>query len=202
MPYSRPSNYPDFCTTGTRDAPTSGEILSGYLPNQIPPCEEHNYLFGTTGDWVRWLDQQEQLNSSQLAFDATVGTGGTYPDINSLVAAITGGAQINRVLVTTLQTLAATQLITSGITDLELVFKPQAFYSKGGAVTPGLSIAGQRITIRGGRWMNFSGGSDVAIAVQSTARNCRIADVNFFTCTKAINDAGVNTVIEGTIEEV
>lgn len=202
MPFSRPTFYPDFCTTGTRTQPSGGETLSGYLPNEIPPCEEHNYLFGTTGDWIRWLDQQEQLSFSNQEFDAVIGTSGNYPDINTMIAAITGGAIINKVLVATLQTLAATQVITSGILDLELVFKPNAFYSKGGAVTPGLSILGQRITVRGGRWMNFNGGSDVAISLGGSARNCRIADVNFFNCTTAVADGGVNTTLLGNIEEV
>lgn len=202
MPYTRPSAYPDFCLTGTRTAPGGEETNTGYQPDDIPPCEEHNYLFGTTGDWVRWLDQQQQANASQLEFDAVIGTNGTYPDINTMVTAIVGGANIHKVLVSTLQTLAATQTIPSTITDLELVFKPNAFYSKGGSVTPGLVIHGQRVTIRGGRWMNFSGGSDVAINLASDSRNCRIADINFFSCTTAVQDQGTNNVIEGIIEEV
>jgi hypothetical protein len=201
-PYTRPTTYPDFCLAGTRTSPSGSEINTGYQPDQIPPCEEHNWLVGTTGDWVRWLDQQQQANAASLEFDAVVGTNGNYPDINTLCAAITGGAVINKVLVTTLQTLAATQIIPSTITDLELVFKPSAFYSKGGSVTPGLQIAGQRITIRGGRWMNFSGGSDVAIQLTSASKNCRISDINFYLCTTAVQDLGNNNTIEGICEEV
>jgi hypothetical protein len=57
MSYTRPTYYPDFCLTGTRTPPPNGEVQTGYQPDQIPPCEEHNYLFGTAGDWIRWLDQ-------------------------------------------------------------------------------------------------------------------------------------------------
>jgi hypothetical protein len=202
MAYTRPTNYPDFALTGTRTSPSGSEINTGYQPDQIPPAEEHNWLFGTTGDWIRWLDQVTQANTAQLAYDATVGNAGTYPDINSLVAAITGGAVINRVLVTSIQTLAATQVITAGIADLEIMFKPGSFYSKGGAVTPGLVIHGQRITIRGGRWMNFSGVSDKAIQLASDSKNCRICDINFFQCTTAIEDLGTNNTIYGNTEEV
>ena len=201
--YTRPSVYPDFCTnTANRSAPSVGEVAAGYQPDQIPPCEEHNYLFGTTGDWIRWLDQQQQLAAVQLEFDATIGTGGTYADINAMMTAIAAGTVINKALVITPQTLTSTEVIPSTVTDLEIVFKPGAFINKGGSVTPGLQIAGQRIRITGGRFTNFNGGSDVCIQLTSTAKNCRINGVNFFNSTTSIADGGNGNVLSNNIEEV
>ncbi len=202
MPFTRPSVYPDWATSGTRTNPGSPAIAQGYVPDFVPPAEWHNWQFGYAGDWIRWLDQQVQQNYANVEFDAIVGTGGTYPDINSMIAAIQAGTVITKVLVSTLQTLAVTQVIPAGIADLELVFKPQAFYSKGISSTPGLQIDGQRITVRGGRWLSFSGVSDVAILLSATSRNCRIKDINFNSCTTAISDLGTGNELSGNIEEV
>lgn len=202
MSYSRPSVYPDWALAGTRTNPGDPAINTGYAPNFRPPAEWHNWQFGYAGDWIRWLDQQQQLNAAQFAYDATVGTGGTYADINALIAAITGGANIHKVLVTTVQTLTATQVITSAITDLWFDFQPAAFYSKGLTTTPGISIQGQRITINGGRFTSFNGISDVAIQLESGSKNCRIINANFANNTTDINDLGINNVIANIINEV
>jgi len=202
MPYSRPSVYPDWALTGTRTNPGTPAINTGYTPDFIPPAEWHNWQFGYLGDWVRWLDQQQQINASQFEYDAIVGTNGTYATINAMIAAITGGAQIHKVLVTTPQTLTSTQIITSGIVDLWLTFRPDAVYTKGLTTTPGLSIQGQRITIEGGRWTSFNGGSDVAIQLEAASKNCRIINTNFAGNTTDINDLGTNNVIANIIQEV
>lgn len=200
---TRPSTYPDWALTGTRSNPGGSAINTGYTPDFIPPASWHNWQFGFLGDWVRWLDYVTQLNLAQFEFDAVVGTNGSYPDINSLMTAIIGGATgLNKILVTTAQTLAATQVIPSTITDMEFVFKPSTVYSKGLTTTPGLSIAGQRITIRGGRWTSFNGGSDVAIQFEAASKNCRAVDINFAGNTTAINDLGANNNLANNIEEV
>lgn len=203
MPVTRPTTYPDWCLTGTRTAPSGSEINTGYQPDQIPPCEEHNWLWGFLGDWIRWLDQQEQLDEAQFEYDAIVGTNGTYPDINALDAAIVGGAIHHKVLVTTPQTLATPQVISAGVTDLWLTFLPQAIYTKTISVTIGLVVHGQRITIDGGRWAGFSGISEEAIRFESDSKNCRATGINFAVdCTTGLNDLGTNNAIYGNIDEV
>lgn len=203
MSVTRPTTYPDWCTTGTRTSPSGSEIMTGYKPDQIPPCEEHNWLWGFLGDWIRWLDQQEQLDGAQNEYDATVGTGGTYADINALIAAITGGAVHHKVLVTTPQTLASAQVITSAITDLWLVFLPQAVYTPTSGVATGMIVHGQRITVEGGRWAGFSGGGDQAIRFESDSKNCRATGINFASdCTTGLNDIGTNNISYGIMDEV
>lgn len=202
MPYPRPSVYPDFCLTGTRTAPGGGETNSGYSPNQRPPSEEHNFLFGTTGDWVRYFDQQVQAFVIQQGFDATVGSGGTYADLNALSAAIVGGAVIHSVLVISNITVSSTQVIASTVSDLAIYFKKGTVIAKGASTTPGISIAGQRIDLFGARMSSFSGVSDVAIQLETTAKNCRIQECNFVSCTTTVNDLGNNNNLANNIEEV
>lgn len=201
---TRPSQYPDFCLTGTRTAPSAPLTNTGYVPDQEPLPGDHNYLFGTTGDWIRWLDQQTQLAGLQQAYDATVGSGGTYADINALVTAITGGAIIHDVLVISNITVSSTQVIPNTISDLRLWFKKGCTIAKGAGTTPGISIVGNRIELRGGRFSSFSGGSDVAVQLEAASKNCRIVDNDFVTCTTAVKDdlGGQNNQVTGTIEEV
>lgn len=198
----RPSQYPDFCLLGIRTAPSVPLTNTGYVPDQPPLPTDHNYLFGLTGDWVRWLDQQEQLSSQQVFFDATVGSGGTYADINALVTAITGGAPIKNVLVISNITVSSTQVIPNTISDLRIWFKKGVTIAKGAATTPGIAISGNRIELRCGRFSSFSGGSDVAVQLEALSKNCRVVDNDFVTCTTAVADAGSNNQITGTIEEV
>lgn len=199
---TRPSQYPDFCLTGSRTAPSVPLTNTGYVADQIPLPTDHNYLFGVTGDWIRWLDQQEQLSALQFQYDATVGNGGTYADINALVAAITGGAPIREALVISNLTFSTTQVITSGIADLRLTFKKGTVMAKGASTTPGISVQGQRIDIVGARMSSFSGGSDVALQFESASKNCRALNNNFLACNTGVNDLGSNNEESGTIEEV
>jgi hypothetical protein len=131
-----------------------------------------------------------------------VGSGGTYADINALVAAITGGAVINSVLVISNITVSSTQVIGSGISDLAIYFKKGTVIAKGGSTTPGISVQGNRIDLIGGRFSTFNGGSDRAIQLESNSKNCRVLNCNFVACTTAINDLGANNAEIGTIEEV
>lgn len=202
MPFSRPTQYPDWCLTGTRTNPGGPATNVGWQPDQAPPPEWHNYLFGYLGDWIRWLDQEQQLNGAQFNYDATVGSGGTYSDLNALSAAIVGGATIHSALVISNITFSSTQVIASGVSDLKIEFKKGTVMAKGLSTTPGISVAGQRIDIVGGRFSSFSGGSDVALQFESTSKNCRAINNNFAACTTAINDLGANNQLTGTIEEV
>ena len=202
MPFSRPSQYPDWALTGTRTYPGAPDTNSGWQPNERPPSDWMNFLQGLTGDWIRWLDQEQQLNGAQLAYDATVGSGGTYADINALVAAITGGAVIHSALVISNITVSTTQVIPNTISDLTIWFKKGTVIAKGAATTPGISVAGNRIDLMGPRMSTFNGGSDVAIQLESTSKNCRVHNGNFVSCTTAVNDLGANNSLQGNIEEI
>lgn len=201
---SRPTERPAWTqgNPGVQDEPTSPEKFGGFAPNQRPSPQWVNWILGNISDWIDWLDQVTQLAIVQFKYDATVGSGGTYADINALVAAITGGANIHSVLVISNITFSVTQVITSGITDLLIEFKKGTVMAKGGSTTPGISVAGQRIDLLGARMSTFNGGSDVAIQLESTCKNSRVLNCNFLSCTTAVNDLGANNEELGSIEEV
>lgn len=201
---SRPTEKPEWTqgNPGVQDEPTGSEKFGGFAPNERPPAQWVNWILANLSDWVDWLDQQEQLASEQVFFDATVGSGGTYADINALVAAIVLGADIKNVLVISNITVSATQVIPNTIADLRIWFKKGCTIAKGAATTPGIAISGNRVEIRNGRFSSFSGGSDVAIQMEAASKNCRIVDNDFVTCTTAVANAGSNNQIAGTIEEV
>lgn len=198
MPFSRPTDYLDW--GGTKVEPTSGEKSAGFVPDFRPPAEWHNWMFGNVDDWVKYLDQQVQTvlipNSD---FQWMVGPGGTHASINALIAdaAVLPG---DKILVKGNTTLIATQVISKD--DLEFVFHPSAVYSKSLSVTPGLSITSNRVTISGGRWNAFNGGSDVAIQLESGSKNCSLSRIRFVNCTTGINDIGNNNDQFGIIEEI
>lgn len=193
-------DYPDWATdTSQRVEPTSPQKVSGFAPNFRPPAQWHNYLFGILSDWIRWLDLITQLNNSQNEFDAVVGTNGTHATINILMAD-PNISNITKVLVTTPQTLTATQVINKS--DIEFVFKPSAVYSKGLTTTPGISIQAQRVKIMGGRFTSFNGVSDVAIQIETTRKNNWITNGSFVNNTTDINDLGSNNVLANNIVEL
>lgn len=201
---TRPSSTPAWTqgNTGQQTEPTTGEKFSGYSPNQRPSPKKLNWVLGNVSDWIDWFDYKIQAGIAALqGYDWVVGVGGTHATINLLMADSNVVAG-NRILVTSPQTLTATQVISKS--DLDFDFKPSAIYSKGLTTTPGISITGNRNNIRGGRFTSFNGGSDVAISVASGAKNNLITEVRFNGNTTAIADlaSANNTTLSNNIEEV
>lgn len=194
----RPSTTPFW--GGTQVEPTTPQKTTGFVPNFRPPAEWHNFLFGDMYSWILWLDYITQtFLIPNKEFDWSVGTGGTHADINALMAdsnVVPG----NKILVTTPQTLTATQVISKN--DLTFVFKPSAVYSKGIGGSPGISITANRVTIRDGRFTAFSTGGDIAISLSGASKNCLIEGIRFASCDTAVADAGANNTLANIIEEV
>jgi len=156
-------------------------------------------MFGIIDAWIKWLDYTTQIDYANREFDAVVGTGGSHATINLLMAD-PNIANIKNVLISTTQTLTATQVIDHA--GMTFYFKPQAEYVKSGAVTPAISIQADRTTIYGGRVMAFNGVSDKGIQIESGFKNCLISGVRFNDCTTAINDLGTGNTLSDNIEEV
>jgi len=198
MAYPRPTDYLDW--VGIQVQPTSPQKTTGFTPNFRPPAQWHNWMFGNADAWIKYLDEQVQTALiPNKEYDWSVGTGGTHATINLLIAdpLVVPG---NKILVTTPQTLTATQVISKN--DLQFVFKPSAVYSKGVGGNPGLSITGNRVTIEGGRFTDWSTVGDKAIALSGASKNCLIQGVRFANCDTAVDDAGANNALVAIIEEV
>jgi hypothetical protein len=203
MSFSRPTEYPQWTVgnPGVQVEPTSGQKFGGFVPNQRPPSTWVNWLLGNISDWINWLDQQTQLNNSQNAYDAVIGTNGTHATINALMSDTNYPSGVGfRVLVTTPQTLTSTQVINK--TDFEFDFKSSAIYSKGLTTTPGISIQAQRTRLKGGRFTSWSGGSDVAIQIESGIKNCFVQNTSHNNNTTDVNDLGSNNVVSDNIAEL
>jgi hypothetical protein len=133
-----------------------------------------------------------------LGWDAIVGTGGTHADINAVIAD-SNIANIKRVLIISSSTLTTTQTISQA--DMEFVFKAGVVYSKNSA-TKGISVNADRVTITGGRFSGFNGGSDTAIQIESGKKNNLIHCARFNTNTADITDNGTGSMLYGNIQEV
>ena len=196
--YTRPSNYPNWTVgnPGVQVQPTSGQQFAGYVANQRPSPGILNWELGNISDWINWLDQQTQINDDIVTYDAVVGTNGTFPDINTLMASA-NIANIKNVLVSTLQTVTTTQVINQP--DMQFTFKPQAFYTVGLSLANCISITASRVRIIGGRFIGFTG---AAITVQAGANNCLLSQIYFNGNAVSISDLGTNTTLSNNVEEV
>lgn len=196
---SRPSEKPSWAqgNPGVQVEPTAPQKFGGFAPNNRPSPQWVNWLFSNVSDWIDWLDSVTQASLIPNSdYDASVGTGGTFPDINSLMAS--GNiATIKKVLVTTPQTLTVTQVINQP--DMEFVFKPNAWYAQGLALAKGISITAPRVTIKGGRWVSWPGA--VAIQIEAGVKNCLLTQIRFNGVTTDVNDLGSNNVLSDLIDE-
>lgn len=198
----KPASKPDWTLTNPteRTEPTPSKKESGWAINERPAREFMNWLFYNITDWIIYLEEvTDGLLGLDAAFDAIVGTDGTHATINDLMADA-GIANLKRILVTTTQTLTTTQIIDQD--DMEFVFKPQAVYSQGAALAVGIQITGDRVTIDGGRFTDFNGGSDIAIQLTAAAENCSIRNARFFDCDTEVDDQGSNNGLFNNITEV
>lgn len=197
MSYIRPSSVPNWTTgnPGVQVQPTNSQKFGGFVPNMRPPSTWFNWLLGNISDWINWLDQQTQINSDIVEYDAVVGTNGSFPDINTLMASA-NIANIKNVLVSTPQTVTVPQVINQP--DMQFIFKPQAWYTQGLSLPTCIQITSPRVRIIGGRFISFTTG----IQVESGANNCLIQNVYFNTVTTPILDQGSNTTLSSNVEEV
>ena len=66
---ARPTQYPDFATSGTRTEPPAPTKAAGWLAGYTMPAVWQNWLQGLTGDWIRQLviesDESAKLAGSQ-----------------------------------------------------------------------------------------------------------------------------------------
>lgn len=132
-------------------------------------------------------------------FSYVVGTGqsATHRTMADLVAAgISGGSSV---LITTNETVDST--IAWTVSDTRLQFAKGVTFTKGTAAS-GMTIAATGVDVAGGRWVGFSGGSDVAIGFTSAAQLCSVSHARFSNCTNEIVDLStIGTTIIGGFSE-
>jgi len=197
---AKPTSKPDW-TDGDAakvQEPSAAKKLLGWVSLERPPFEFMNFLFFNIDEWIDYFEvTTDGLLALQSTYDAVVGVGGTHSTLNDAIADGGLGNDV-RVLVTDVTTVVATQVLSKD--GWEIVFKPRASFSQGAATTPAIQITANRVNIMGGRFIDFDGGSDVALQVDGD--NCMIRDTRFLNCDVEIEDNGTNTSISGTLTEV
>jgi len=184
--------------------PSGAKKLLGFTPEEKPSPFEFNWQLHFLGLWIEFLDQEIAATAAlKNAYDATVGAGGDYADINAVMTAMDGvtlPVQDVRILVKDPLTITTTQVVDKP--GVVLVFHPKALIAKGtGAL--GLQLDAERCKVDGGRFMNFSVGGDKAIELTANAKNCFIINNSFLNNDTEIDSAlGSNNIITNNITEI
>lgn len=199
---AKPASKPDWTSANpsVRTEPTGGKKNTGWDINERPAREFMNWLFFNIDEWIDYFEGvTDSLLGLDATFDAVVGVNGTHATINDLMA--DGDiALFKRILVTTPQTLTATQVIDQD--DMEFVFKPQAVHSKGVGSNVGIQITSERVTLRGGRFTDWITGGNIAIQLTNTTKNCMVLEGRFNNNDTDIDDQGSGNILANNLVEV
>lgn len=179
-----PASDPDWiiANPGNGTEPTGSQKDVGYMSNQKPTFQNFNWLFYNVTLWIRYfVGAVNALNNTGVAYEASIGTGGTYADINAAMA--DGGLPAgSRLLVLNSLVLTTTQQITKVNTQIDL--RPGVVLSDGGAAT-GIRISATGVRIRGGK---LSGFSVAAFLIDLASDFSMIGEMRFFGNTNDITD--------------
>lgn len=194
---AKPTSKPDWTLSnaGVRVEPDSSYKNTGWFSNIRPPYQFMNWLFYICSAWINYFDSSiDIISSAGLAYDFSIGTGGTYPDINSAMAdsAVVAGS---RLLILNSLSLTTTQVVNKNNIAIDMV--PGAVLTDGGAAT-GVEFSGTRCRIKGGK---MSGFSVAAIKIDVAANYARVGEMNFVSNTTDINDVSGTMTSWGIINE-
>jgi len=187
---------------------TAGEtvlITSNLSQLEDTACQYSALSLGDSNHLIRYNRTKNRLelsvngsNWTSLAaseFDATVGTGGTYADLNAAMADANLAAG-SRLLILNSLALAATQVINKA--NIEIVCRPGVVLSDSGAGT-GIQFSAAECSIEGGK---MSGFTTQAILVDVGATDCLVGRVRFAATNAAdITDNSDSCATYGVINE-
>lgn len=183
--------------------PSSGKKAAGYVVNERPPAEEHNWLFARLGNWQLYFESiTDELAAQLINYDAIVGaaSGATHAD---LAAAIADAGPGWRILVLDDETVNTR--VGVNISDIEIDCKPGVTFTKG-SDTVGIEFSGARVKWRNARFVGFTTGGDIAMRFLSGADYCQVTGTIFAVSTASeVDDSAVTagkTPYTQTITEV
>ncbi len=158
-----------------------------------------NFLFFRLDEWQKYFENvTDGLVALQSTYDVVIGAGGTHGTLADAIAAGLGPDQ--RVLVVDPFTITSPIVLSEDGWFIE--WKPSAIYAQGGATTPGIQVTGDRVTLVNGRFIDFDGGSDVAIELEAAGKNCLVNKCRFSNVDNDIQDDGTNNSLSDNINEV
>lgn len=174
--------------------PGAAKKLLGWVLDERPAFEHINFALLVLDKWTKYSESVlDEFPTNE--FDAVVDTGGggTHTSLNAATAAAASGWKI--LVITAEGSVTTTANIT--VDDVEILFKPAAHFTDGGATTA-ISISGDRCKIRGGRFLSFT---SEAIEILGAASFTRLRDNSYSGNTADVTDGGTATSIVGDISE-
>lgn len=182
-----PSSDPNWiiANPGNGVEPTGSLKNAGYATNQRPTFQNFNWLFYNVTLWIRWFYLSiTTLNNAAIFYDASIGTGGTYADINAAMA--DSGLPVgSTLLILNSLALTSTQQITKNNTSI--VLKPGVVLSNSGAGT-GIRVSATRCRIKGGKMSGFSV-SAITVDSGGSADFAMIGEMLFASNTADVTDS-------------
>lgn len=132
------------------------------------------------------LRPDDSLPGTTSPYDAVVGSDrdSTHASLNDVMAD-TNVSNIRTILIKEDQVLDQVQIINSP--NKVITIKPGVTLQKGAAAT-GIQVEAQRVEINRGRFDQFNGGTDIAIAYTNTADYGLVFGTRFNDCTEEVAD--------------
>lgn len=199
---AKPASKPNW-TDGDAEKvtePTVGKKLLGWIADERPSPKFMNWLFFNITEWITYFETTtDGLTALQSTYDVVVGVGGTHATL-ALALADVGLVGPQRVLIIDPVSITATIDINKDGWFIE--WKPQALYAQSGAISPGLLVTANNVSLVNGKFIDFDGGSDVAIELDAAATNTLVNKCRFSNVDTDIQDDGTNSVLSDNINEV
>lgn len=170
--------------------PSAPKKQQGWLADEFPPSEYHNWLFWNADQWAQW--HARAGGADFIVGDEAIDD---FTDLASAVAAASAGQTIR---VKKDLTLSATVVIS--LANLRILFDPGVTMTNS-ASGVGLQLDAVGIRLDGGRMSGFSGG-DKGIEVTIGSDYCSITGFRFdVTTTTDIDDLSGTASVTSKINE-
>lgn len=156
--------------------PTAQKKEDGFFAGERPSRKMLNWMFKNIYEWFDYFEElTDEVSAKLLDYDAIVGSapGCTHATLQAAINAASSGWKI---LVTEDATINAR--ITVTVADIEIVFKPGVEYTKG-SETVCMEYSTARTTVKGGRFVGFTGGGDIVHRFLLNADYCSLINPRY-----------------------
>jgi len=185
------------------DEPIAAKRELGYVANERPTFKSHNWIFHITDQWIKYLEETTDTNTSIYTVIVGSGDDATHATLQDAVNDGTLGTN-QWVLIQEDQTINTAISLTKA--GWRIHCRPGVVFTRG-AASNGISIEAASVEIIDGRFVGYTTGGDKAITMTVAAEYCKVVGSRFAASTDTEVDdslvpAGKKPVISQTISEV